>query len=320
MRASPLPIAIYHEHPNWFLPLFAELDRRGTRYVRIDARAHRFDPSLNEKPFALFFNRMSPSAYLRGATGAVFYTRNLLAYYERLGTRVINGYTAFTYETSKAMQMMLLEQLGLGYPRARVISHPAEAPRAASGLQFPLVVKANIGGSGAGITRFDDAASLEMAVEAEQLDLGIDGTGLVQEFVPSRGGFITRVETLGGKYLYAIRIYTSGESYNLCPASICQTTGGQELARSACPVDAPRTGLKVEAYTPPAEIIEAVEAIAQTAKVDVGGIEYFIDDRDGGVKFYDINCLSNFVADAPRVIGFDPFVRLVDFLEREASA
>src|SRR5581483_9154599 len=82
MSASPLPIAIYHEHPNWFLPLFAELDRRGTRYVRIDARAHRFDPSLTEQQFALFFNRMSPSAYLRGATGAVFYTRNLLAYHE----------------------------------------------------------------------------------------------------------------------------------------------------------------------------------------------------------------------------------------------
>ena len=30
---------------------------------------------------------------------------------------------------------------------------------------------------------------------------------------------------------------------------------------------------------------------------------------------YDINALSNFVADAPNVIGFDPFVRLVDYLE-----
>jgi hypothetical protein len=35
--------------------------------------------------------------------------------------------------------------------------------------------------------------------------------------------------------------------------------------------------------------------------------------------YYDINALSNFVADAPRVIGFDPHARLVDFLEEEAS-
>jgi hypothetical protein len=45
-----------------------------------------------------------------------------------------------------------------------------------------------------------------------------------------------------------------------------------------------------------------------------------IDERDGQLYFYDINALSNFVADAPNVIGFDPFARLADFLEREAEA
>jgi hypothetical protein len=44
-----------------------------------------------------------------------------------------------------------------------------------------------------------------------------------------------------------------------------------------------------------------------------------IDERDGRLRFYDINALSNFVADAPRVVGFDPFARLVDYLEREAD-
>ena len=36
-----LPIAIYYEQPNWFKPLFAELDRRGTNYVKLDAVEHR---------------------------------------------------------------------------------------------------------------------------------------------------------------------------------------------------------------------------------------------------------------------------------------
>jgi hypothetical protein len=45
-----------------------------------------------------------------------------------------------------------------------------------------------------------------------------------------------------------------------------------------------------------------------------------VDDRDGRRYYYDINALSNFVADAPRVIGFDPFVRLADWLEDEAEA
>ena len=36
---------------------------------------------------------------------------------------------------------------------------------------------------------------------------------------------------------------------------------------------------------------------------------------------HDINPLSNFVADAPNVVGFDPFARFVDYiLERARKA
>src|SRR5206468_848299 len=63
---STRPIAIYHEQQEWFRPLFSELDRRGTPYVRVDARRHRYDVAAREREYALLFNRMSPSAYLRG--------------------------------------------------------------------------------------------------------------------------------------------------------------------------------------------------------------------------------------------------------------
>lgn len=313
------PIAIYHEHPDWFRPLFAELERRGAPFVPIDARAHRFDPGRDDsQDCALFFNRMSPSAYLRGGAGIIFYTHALLGHLERRGVRVINGADAFRFETSKALQLDLLGSLGLPYPKARVISHPSQAVAAADGLRYPVVVKANIGGSGAGIVRFDSAEALEAAIAADSIDLGIDGTALVQEFVPARDGHITRVETLGGKYLYAINVYLSGESFNLCPADICQTTDGAELVRTACPADLPKSGLRVEQAHPSPEVIAAVERIAQAARLDVGGIELMVDDRDGATLYYDINALSNFVADASRVIGFDPHARLADFLIEQA--
>ena len=66
-------------------------------------------------------------------------------------------------------------------------------------------------------------------------------------------------------------------------------------------------------------IIEAVERIAAAARLDLGGVEYITDDHDGRILYYDINALSNFVADAPNVIGFDPHERLVDFLLQEAE-
>jgi len=311
------PLAVFYEHPDWFKPLFEELDRRGVPYVREHASAHRFDPAISPR-YSLVLNRMSPSAWLRGNGNAIFYTLQYLAYLEDRGVRVVNGRRAFLAEISKAYQLTLLQRLGLPYPRARVINDAARAAEAAEGLRFPVVLKPNIGGSGAGVRLFRTLAELQEAAASGQLDTGLDGTALVQEYIPQEGGAIVRVEVLGGRFLYAIRIYSDGESFNLCPADVCQTVSGEELVRQACPVDAPRNGLRVESYRPPAEQVEDVERIMATAGIEVGGVEYFVDARDGRLYYYDINALSNFVADATRVVGFDPFARLADYLEAEA--
>lgn len=71
----------------------------------------------------------------------------------------------------------------------------------------------------------------------------------------------------------------------------------ERSATSACLVDAPPRGLRVEGTTPPNDVIAACEKIAQSAGIDVGGIESMIDERDGSRVYYDINALSNFVAD-----------------------
>ncbi|HEY0134320.1 MAG TPA: hypothetical protein VGB85_09580 [Nannocystis sp.] len=310
-----LPIAIYYEHPDWFRPLLAELARRGVPYVELDAAVHRFDPQ-DPAPlsYAAVFNRASPSAYLRGRPQVIHYTQAWLRHLERRGVPVINGSATYALEISKADQIGLLQTLGLRAPRTRVINHASQALAAAEGLRYPVLVKANVGGSGAGITRFDTARDLEDAV-ASGLDLGIDHTALVQESAPLRDGKIHRVELLGRRFLYAIEVHPPGGSFNLCPADACQTADGRELQRSACALDAPKNGMRVAAFAPPASIIRACEAIAAAAELDVGGIEYLIDDRDGEPYFYDINALSNFVADGPNVVGFDPFARLVDYLQ-----
>ncbi len=312
------PLAIYFEHQAWFRPLFAELDRRDIAYEAIDARApFAYDPADDTRRFDVLFNRISPSAYLRDNGSAIFHTLNFLAHLERVGTRVINGLRAFTNEISKARQLTLLAELGLPGPRSRVIHRGSDAPAAAGGLRFPVVVKANIGGSGAGITRYDSLGELSAAAENSSIDLGLDRVALVQEYVPARDGYITRVETLGGKFLYAINVFPEAGSFDLCPADACQTKDGAELERTAtsgCLIDAPKRGLRVEATEVPNDVREACERIAQKAGIDVGGIESMIDDRDGSRVYYDINALSNFVADAPRVLGFDPHAKLVDFL------
>jgi len=313
------PIAVYHEHPDWFKPLFAELDRRSIPWVRLDAAAHRYDPSERTVPWSLVVNRASPSAYLRGHGQSTFHTLHWVRHLERIGVPVVNGSSTYGYELSKASQLDALAELGLPFPRSVVINDASQAVAAATDLRYPVLVKANIGGSGAGITRYDSAAALELAVATGAVSLGVDDVALVQEAAPLRDGHITRVETLGGRYLYAIDVYPAAGSFDLCPADACQTTTGVELVGAACAVDAVKSGLRVEGVTPSDEIIAQVEQIAQLTGLDIGGIEYLVDDRDGRHYFYDVNALSNFVADAPNVVGFDPWVPFVDYLEARVA-
>jgi glutathione synthase/RimK-type ligase-like ATP-grasp enzyme len=318
--APARPIGIFYEHPHWFEPLFTELSRREIPHVKIDAAHHGFDPSGADGDISLVFNRMSPSAWKRGHGEAIFYTRDYLAHLDSRGVPVFNGSHVFAYETSKALQVSLLERLRLPVPRTRVVNHPSLLPRAARDLDFPLIVKPNVGGSGVGIVRFDGLPELAAAVESGTITGGLDGTLLLQEYHPPRGSSIVRVETLEGRYLYGIRIHLGeGAGFDLCPADVCKTVDGADLISAACPAGAAKAGLTVEARTPPPEVVRQVERIARATDLDVGGIEYLESERDGRLYFYDINALSNFVADPVRVVGFDPTERLVDALVARAG-
>src|ERR1700748_778095 len=141
-----LPLAVYYEHPEWFRPLFAEMDRRSIQYLRIAAGCHVYDATATDRKYALFFNRMSASAYLRGNAQGIFFTRDYLAHLERIGMRVINGCKAFSFEISKAAQLALLHSLGLATPRSRIVNCATQAASAAQEIGFPVIVKPNIGG------------------------------------------------------------------------------------------------------------------------------------------------------------------------------
>src|SRR5260370_16733719 len=95
-----LPLAVYYEHPEWFRPLFAEMDRRSIQYLRIDAGCHVYDATATDRKYALFFNRMSASAYLRGNAQGIFFTRDYLSHRELVRIRFINGCKPFSPELS----------------------------------------------------------------------------------------------------------------------------------------------------------------------------------------------------------------------------
>jgi glutathione synthase/RimK-type ligase-like ATP-grasp enzyme len=291
-------LAILYEHPLWFRPLFAALDARGINYAAIRADDHRFDPGASRPPAPLVFNRLAQSSFLRSAEHPIFYAAALFEEWERRGVTIINGGKAFAIDSSKARQLSLIASLGLNIPATCVVHRAADVVAAAEGLRFPIVVKANIGGSGAGIVRYDNMSELKVVAAEGGFPASIDSVLLVQEYVPARGGQITRIETLGGKFLYAIDV-EGGGAFDLCPADAC-------VADSK---------IRMAAVQPDPRLIDAAERIAQAMDLDVGGIEVMVDDRDGTPRFYDINALSNFVADPLNVLGWDPHERLVDWLQ-----
>jgi glutathione synthase/RimK-type ligase-like ATP-grasp enzyme len=299
-------IGILYEHPKWFIPLFAELDRRGVPYEKLNAPTHAYDPSHREPRYGMVVNRMSPSSWLRGAGSALFFTLNYLAYLDEIGTPVLNGHRAYRYEISKAAQCSLFAKLGLSYPRTRVINDAREACRAVEGLTFPVLVKPNVGGSGAAIESFAAPDELEHTAASGALTMGPDNTALVQEHLPAQDDAIVRIEVLGDQFLYAIRLQLTPGSFNLCPADYCRVPGMDDGVSGR--------GLPIEACDPPRELIDQAISLVRAAGMDLGGVEYLINARDGRPYFYDLNALSNFVTDARNVIGFDPFVNLVDFI------
>lgn len=290
-------LAILYEHPAWFVPLFAALDRRGVGYAALRPDGD-WDPADAAPPAPLVFNRIAMSSFLRSGEHPIFHAAALLDHWRRAGARIVNGPEVLAIDSSKARQLSLIAGLGLAIPATRVVHRAADVVAAAAQIGFPLVVKANIGGSGAGIVRFDSIEALRAAVADGGLPVSIDGVLLVQDYVPARDGTITRIETLDRRFLYAIDV-AGGGAFDLCPADACVVPG---------------SGIAMTAVTPAAALIDGAERIARAVDLDVGGVEVMIDDRDGVARFYDINALSNFVARPHELLGYDPHDALADYL------
>jgi len=291
-------LAILYEHPRWFEGLFAELRARGIPFEEWKAESLALDPERAEWP-DLVLNRMSASARWRGHGCGQFAVLEMLRLLEARRVAVINGCAAYEAEISKLRQLEIFSRCGLRGPRTRAANSAAVLLQAAADLKFPVVVKPNCGGAGSGMLRCDSPRDLEQRLA--QIDFGADNVVLVQEYHAPRDGFIQRVEVLGGEVLYGLRIEAT--SFNLCPADMC-APGQRRVLR----------------FEPPQHIAASVLGVARAARLDVGGVEYLEDATAAQPIFYDINALSNFVANAESVVGFNPTSKFVDYVQRRLDA
>ena len=311
--STPPDLVVIHEHPEWQKPLFTAIERRGIAYAPFDLKQAAF--SNDETALArLYFNQASPSAYVRGNTRAVPLALAYMRTLERRGARVLNGADVFSLELSKSAQATLLRTLGIDTPWSITFNDAGALRAYEHAIRWPAILKPDQGGSGA---RIHVVESLEQVCSIFSASPEVwlpDNLFLLQEYLPHDPDHgIVRLEFLGGELLYAMRVKTHGR-FNLCPSPVCNPDEGDGV----CEVP--------EANAPPVEFypymevpkaaVDTAARIVRAARLDVGGIEY-LETPDGRRVFYDINANSNLRPSVAAAFGFDPFERVVDFLERE---
>jgi len=317
MNSDRLDLAVLYEHPSWQEPLFQALEDRGLSYAAVDLKSATL--SDRDRPEApLYLNQASPSAYTRDNTRAVPFALAVIEDLEARGVPVLNGSRPFRLELSKMTQVGLMRELGVDHPRTWAFNDVAALRERRAELSFPALIKPNQGGSGARMIQVDSLEDLESTLEANPTLWHPDHLLLLQEYLPhdTTGKGIVRLEYLGGELLYAMRVVSKG-NFNLCPSEVCNPASLSEDGGDGQPADAAEEAAGPEFYPYP-EVPDAAVAtgarIMEAGQFDLGSVEYLETD-DGRRVFYDVNANSNLRRPIGEAFGFDPFERVVDFLE-----
>ena len=312
-------LTVLYEHPTWQQPLFDALDKRGVDYLAYDVKSAAFD--LREDVQAsIIFNQLSPSAYVRGNGHTVPFALALLDHFESKGARVLNGASAFRLELDKIAQIRLMRDLGMDYPWTIAFNNVEALWEHEEALNFPAILKPNQGGSGARMAEVNSLNELKCLLEEDSSLWQPDPVLLLQEKLdhdPSKQG-IVRLEFLDGELLYAMRV-VGVSGFNLCPSIDCNPEGDEEGA-CAVPSATPTSDPQFLPYPEvPAEVVEEASRLFKATGFDVGALEYLITS-DGRRVFYDINANSNLRRSVGLAMGFDPFDKVAEYLERQISS
>lgn len=283
-------IFVLHENDAWVVPLRRELEALRIPYSEWFIDGGLLDLSA-APPEGIFYNRMSASSHTRGHRFAPEYTAAVLAWLKSHGRTVVNGERALQLEVSKVGQYEALKTFGVVTPHTVAVVGKERMAAAAERVGFPVILKHNRAGKGLGVKLIFSRAALEEHLASYGFEESIDGITLVQQYIKSPAPFITRVEFVGGRLLYAVRVDTS-QGFELCPADACQV----ETVASVCPAVAPTDKFEIIRdfeHT----LIPSWEAFLAANDIGIAGIE-FIVDAEGRSYTYDVNTNTNYNADA----------------------
>jgi hypothetical protein len=304
-------VHLLFENSAWLPPLVSALEREG-----FPVRPHDLslglavDVSRSPEP-GIWLNRMSPSAHTRGHGAAVALMREVLAWLEASGRRVINGSRAFELEISKLRQDVALRRHGISTPKTVLAVGRTRILEAAASFDGPFLTKHNQGGKGLGVRLVNDPSELAAVLDSAGFDAGPNEQIVLQEYIRAPQPYITRVEIVGGKFLFAMKSSTAG-GFELCPSDVCQAqkvTANPEV----CPVDGSAT-FDASPITAEDPLVRQYLRFCEAEGIDIAGIE-FVQGADGRRYTYDINANTNYNAALGKRIGVDGMREVAHWLK-----
>lgn len=307
-------IALLYEHPTWSDALIETFQSNGIDIKLINVADLSFCPDKKPPGFNFAVNRINIMPSSGRNPSVVFHTLHYLNWLETMGVTIVNGSHTHFAGASKALQNGLFSKLAIHCPQAVAVYQAQDVLKASKTIGFPLIIKPNIGGSGSGIARYDSYGELETAVKSGKVDLGIDGTGLVQEYIHS-DGYVYRVEILGNRLFYSIRQKMMAHTFNYCAADGCSVSRTPEQRDSAFDYCALNQENRIQPFEAEKTIVAQAISIIESAGADLGGVEYLMDTKTGMPCFYDFNPYSNFVSNGKSLLGFSPEQRFVDYIK-----
>ncbi len=286
---SQAKVYVIHENEAWVEPLRAAFATRGLPFEEwfLD---HGTLNHAEAPPEGVFYNRMSASSHTRGHRFAPDYTGCVLAWLEHHGRRLVNSGRALQLEVSKVAQYSALEAHGIRSPRTVAAVGRQQIIEAARDFDGPFITKHNRAGKGLGVRLFFNLEGLATYVDGPDFEQSVDGVTLVQEYIQAPEPFITRVEFVGGRLVYAVRVDTS-EGFELCPADACRT------ADNSRPADAKPANLFTVLPDFHHPLVERYAAFLAANDIEIAGVEFIVDDK-GEAYTYDINTNTNYNAEA----------------------
>jgi glutathione synthase/RimK-type ligase-like ATP-grasp enzyme len=301
-------VHVLYENEAWLPPLVDALAARGVPYRTWFVAGGVIDLTA-APPEGIFVNRMSPSAHTRGHQGGVRYVAELLGWLEAHGRRVLNGSAAFALEVSKVRQDWTLRAAGIDTPDTVAVVGREDLKAAARRLGTPFITKHNQGGKGLGVQLFRDVDAFDRYVDGDAFEDSPDGVTLLQRYIQPPEPFVTRVEIVGGRFLYAIRSSTA-DGFELCPADACQ------VDEQFCPVGGTgKFALRPE-VTEADPLVRKYIAYCGRYGLDVAGIE-FVEDASGRRYTYDVNANSNYNSSVEGEHGLHGMGAVADLCARE---